>query len=418
MINGRDIIFVSSIDWGHLWQVHQEIAVRFARAGNRVIYIENTGVRSPGLVDTGRVALRLKRWAASLPGSGVRQVAPNIHVVSPLMFPPFGPGWRRLINRHALSLPVRRVMRRLRVRDPIIWTYLPTDTALGLIEQFRTSRSTLVYYCVADFSQLTPHADRLRENEEEIVRRSDLVFANSLQLAAHCRRWRDEVHVFPPGVDLDKFPLDRGSHADANLSTLREMANENGHPAARPLRPPVIGYVGGLHRLVDYDLLSEAARARPLWSWVFVGAVQAPVARLKALPNVFLTGQREHHELERYIRAFDVCLIPYLVNSATATVAPVKLNEYLAVGKPVVSTRLPTVCEFNSAYNILTTAPNEPMQFISAIEDALGQSNGRETIEGRRAVASLNDWTLRFDLMSELLAEGQEQTEYGRLNRL
>src|SRR5437763_4804834 len=169
MISGRDIIFISSIDWGYLWQVHQEIALRFARAGNRIIYIENTGIRSPSLTDAGRVALRLKRWATSLRSSEVCQVASNIHVISPLMFPPFGPEWMRLSNRHAFSWPLRGVMRRLGARDPIIWTYLPTDTSLSLIEQFATARSTVVYYCVADFSQLTPHADRLRATEEMIV---------------------------------------------------------------------------------------------------------------------------------------------------------------------------------------------------------------------------------------------------------
>jgi hypothetical protein len=74
MITGRDIVFISSIDWSYLWQVHQEIALRFAQAGNRVIYIENTGVRSPGLSDAGRILLRLKSWAKSLPSRGLRQV--------------------------------------------------------------------------------------------------------------------------------------------------------------------------------------------------------------------------------------------------------------------------------------------------------------------------------------------------------
>src|SRR5205085_2856399 len=144
-------------------------------------------------------------------------------------------------NRHAFSWPLRGVMRRLGVRDPILWTYLPTDTSLSLIEQFATARSTLVYYCLADFSQLTPHADRLRATEEMIVKRSDLVFANSLQLAEHCRRWKDEAHIFPPGVDMDKFPLSGGCHAAAALELRREAAaNSNGHSAAGLLPRPVI----------------------------------------------------------------------------------------------------------------------------------------------------------------------------------
>lgn len=405
MISGRDIIFISSIDWNYLWQVHQEIALRFANTNNRVIYIENTGIRRPGLVDTGRVALRLKRWVTSQRSHGVRRVAPNVYVISPLMLPPFGPAWMRLINRRALSLPLKRTLARLGVRDPIIWTYLPTDTSIDLIEQLGRPRSTLVYYCAADFSQLTPHADLLRAAEEIVVKRSDLVFANSLQLAEHCRRWKDEVHIFPPGVDMDKFPLHGSGHSDAALNLGREAAaHATNKSAARSWPRPVIGYVGGLHRFVDYDMLIESARARPDWSWVFVGAVQAPVERLAALPNVFMAGPKPHQELAYYIGVFDVCLIPYLVNTSTATVAPVKLNEYLAVGKPVVSTKLPTVCAFNREHKILCTVNNDPEQFISAIEHALKQPKDAQTIESRRKVAALNDWQVRFDAMNELLS--------------
>src|SRR3954451_7846967 len=102
MITQQDIICISSIDWGFLWQGHQEIASRFARAGNRILYIENTGVRSPGLADAGRVSERLRKWAKSLLSGGVREVAPNIYVCSPLVLPPFGARWQRFINRHVL----------------------------------------------------------------------------------------------------------------------------------------------------------------------------------------------------------------------------------------------------------------------------------------------------------------------------
>ena len=78
MITGHDILYISSIEWDFLWQSHQEIVRRLAAAGNRVLYIENTGVRSPGLKDTKRVASRLSRWLKSLRSGGVRHVAENI----------------------------------------------------------------------------------------------------------------------------------------------------------------------------------------------------------------------------------------------------------------------------------------------------------------------------------------------------
>src|SRR6266480_3218608 len=100
-VSAQDIIIISSIEWDFLWQVHQEIAFQFAATGNRVLYIENTGIRAPALQDAGRVASRLKRWAGSFFSHGVREVLPNIFVVSPLVAPPFGSGVSRFLNRHA-----------------------------------------------------------------------------------------------------------------------------------------------------------------------------------------------------------------------------------------------------------------------------------------------------------------------------
>ena len=110
-LSGHDIILISSIEWDFLWQPHQEIASRLAEAGNRVLYIENTGIRSPGLRDAGRVALRLRRWLSAMRSRGVRQVAPNIHLLSPLVLPLFGSRAHRLANRHVLSCRVGRAAR-------------------------------------------------------------------------------------------------------------------------------------------------------------------------------------------------------------------------------------------------------------------------------------------------------------------
>ena len=101
MITNRNIIFISSIEWDFHWQIHQEIASRLAKAGNHVLYIENTGVRAPRLRDAKRIAVRLKNIGTSLFSHGVRQVAPNIHVLSPIVLPPFGSYSERVGNNPA-----------------------------------------------------------------------------------------------------------------------------------------------------------------------------------------------------------------------------------------------------------------------------------------------------------------------------
>ncbi len=116
-------------------------------------------------------------------------------------------------------------------------------------------------------------------------------------------------------------------------------------------------------------------------------------------------GQKSHDELAKFITDFDVCMVPYLVNPSSATIAPVKINEYLAVGKPVVSTELPTVCEFNQQHKILITAPNNSESFLGAIEQALRLPKDMQAIARRREVAALADWQNRFNAMNELIDE-------------
>jgi glycosyltransferase involved in cell wall biosynthesis len=401
MFTDQDIVCISSIDWGFLWQGHQEITSRLARAGNRILYVENTCVRPPVLADAGRISERLRKWVKSLLTGGVREVAPNIYVCSPLVLPPFGAKWQRFINRHLFLPMVRRAARRLGMRDPLIWTYLPTDTAFDLIQLLRTPRSLVVYYCTADFEQLTPRRDELRESERQVIQASDVIFAQEAELAARAARWNRNVHVFPGGVNLDAFPL--SDHANGNGSA-EVTEDASGLGLLQTLPRPVIGYIGGLHRHVDYGMLSEMARACPHWSWVFVGAIQTSVAGLAGLPNVHLLGQQQHDSLVRYIRQFDVCIVPYINSHFTATVVPTKINEYLAAGKPVVSTELPAVREFNAQHDVLQTSA-EPKEFLRAIERALQSGTDEAAIARGRAVAELGNWDSRLEAMSQFIEE-------------
>ncbi len=402
MITGQDIICISSIEWDFLWQGHQEITSRLAQAGNRVLYVENTGVRSPGIKDAGRVVARAKNWLRSVFSGGLREVHSNIYVCSPLVLPPFGSRARRYFNRRFLLPQVRRVAERVGLRDVLIWTYLPTDTTLDLIEILRTPRSLVVYYCIADFAQLTPQVQRMRESEKSLIKKSDLIFAQGPELAAHCGQWNEQVHIFPFGVDLAKFPPDEtgnGNHAARH----RMSPAADGAASLQTLARPMIGYIGGLHLHVDYGLLIKMAQARLDWSWVFVGPTQTSVAGLEELPNVYLLGHKPHHNLVHYIRQFDVCIVPYVNSLYTATVVPTKINEYLAVGKPVVSTMLPAVCEFNKEHHVLQTAPTEPSKFLHAIDRALHEPSDKATIARRREVAALGNWDTRVYAMSALI---------------
>ena len=186
MISGRDIVYITGIEWDFLWQTPQEVAARLAQAGNRVLYIENIGIRSPGIRDAGRVVSRLKRWTRSSRSQGVRQVASNLYVCSPLVLPPFGPRWQGQINRRFLLPLVRRAAHNLNMRDILLWTYLPADTAVDLIRLLRSQRIVVVYYCMHDFAQLTPAVYQVRRSEKQLVHLNDLVFVSCAYLYTYC----------------------------------------------------------------------------------------------------------------------------------------------------------------------------------------------------------------------------------------
>lgn len=401
MLSGRDIVLISSIEWDFNWQGHQELATRLARAGNRVLYVENMGVRSPGLRDARRVAQRLSHWAGSLLDGGVRQVSPNLHVCSPLILPPFGSGVGRQLNRQLLLPLIQRAVRKLGLEPEIVWTFLPTDTAASLVRMLSKPRGVVVYYCIADFAELTPRSQEMLNSERSLIEMSDVIFAQGARLAERCSRGARKVEVCPFGVNFDLFTRNAGDHDEPSVKDADATVKNSAAELMSVLPRPIIGYVGGIHSVFDVQMMASMARAKPEWSWVLVGPQQASAREMRRMPNVYLTGPKPHEELPDYISRFDVGIVPYILNRYTETVIPTKINEYLAMGKPVVSTNLPEVASFNNRHGVIITCPNLPAEFIASIEKALLSAGRAADDTRRRAVAAANDWGRRFERMSE-----------------
>jgi len=385
-----DVVILSSIDWGSLWQGPQEIAVRLGRAGRKVLYVENTGVRTPRLSDVGRVISRLARWGRTI-GIGQPEIARNVRLCSPLMLPPFGAAGQRDLNRRLFVPRVVQAARALGMKRVQIWTFLPTDTALDVIAGFGPDCQAVIYNCGADFTQLASPRDRARLEavEREVVQRSTVVFTNCNLLARRFAPLHPRVHALPGGVSLEAFPLDPPGETP---------------PELRDLPRPIIGYVGGLHRHLALDLLVAMAKARPHWSWVYVGPHQTDVTPLASLPNVHLLGPRPHDQLARYIRQFDACTIPYARSVYTETVVPTKLNEYLAMGKPVVSTDLPALADAPEVMEAIWTAAPVERPFLAALEAALAAPTGDSVSRERRVMAAAADWDARLGQMLSAFA--------------
>lgn len=387
MLGDRDIVFLSSLEWDQLWQGHQELASRLAAAGNRVLYVENIGVRAPRWQDRSRVVSRLQRWSGGVVRGGPREVADGLWVTAPLLLPPFGRG-RRTVNRRLLIPAVARAASGLGMRDPIVWTYLPTDTALDLISRLRSPRSPAVYSCLAEFSQLASDAGALARCERTLMATCDLVFALP-GLVGYCEQHSRRVMPWTPAVSTELFDPARAPRPPAALAGVRR---------------PIVGYVGGLHRHVDFGLLDALALKRPDWTWALVGPLQAPVGRLRERPNVRLLGAVNHTELPGAVGAFDVGIVPYDVSAYTDSVMPTKIGEYLAMGKPVVSTAIPgAVALERSTAGLVVTAPACPDDFVSAIERAMALAAGAGVGDRCRALAETWAWSRRIDEMSAAL---------------
>jgi len=386
MLKNKNIICISSIDWDFIWQGHQEIMSTFAKEGNQVLFIENTGVRAPHLKDLPRIKKRIKAW---LKGTmGFRNEAPNLYVYSPIIMPFPYSRIARWFNRRLLIRSIKNWAKIMDFYNPIIWTFLPTGTALDIINNLE--HKLLVYYCIADFNELADNPKKVNKTEEELIRKCDLIFAQGKVLEEKCRRFNPNVHIFPFGVNIENFTSLQ--HADANIP---EDIKEISHP--------IIGYAGGLHKHLDFQLLRSIAQAHPEWSLVLVGPLQHDEhLSLNGHKNIFLLNQKKFSQLPYYIKEFDVCIVPYRRTKYTDTVYPTKINEYHAMGKPVVSTFLPEVEKFNRENDNLIITGKSKEEFVQGILKALNDKD-ESLVHKRVASAKKNSWIMRINEMSNLI---------------
>jgi len=386
MLKNENIICISSIDWNFIWQGHQEIMSAFARSGNRVLFIENTGVRTPRIKDILRITDRIKNWLRGV--KGIRKEMENLYIFSPLVLPFPYSRIARWINCHLLLPILERWMKIMHFRNSIIWTFLPTGLAFDLLRDL--DKKLVVYYCIADFEKLVPNPHKVRKTEESVIRESDLIFVQGEQLKRRCEKFNPNVSIFPFGVNMDMFNKDNKRKKPSDISGIKGE---------------ILGYIGGVHRHVDFELIRFLAGRNPQWTVVLIGPIQADTLKLKDLRNVIFLDIKKHKELAAYIAGFNVCLIPYVLNKYTETVYPTKLNEYFAMGKAVVSTALPEIVEFNKRYDDIIYVGRDREEFEKHVKNALGEKD--ERLRDRRVeIARENSWERRIENMSSLI-EGE-----------
>ncbi len=387
MLNNENIICISSIDWDFIWQGHQEIMSTLAKNGNRVLFIENTGVRVPTVRDIPRITNRIKNWLKGV--KGIRKEADNLYIYSPLVFP--FPYFRmaRWINSRSIISVLGKWMKVVDFSNPIVWTFLPTPLSLDIADNLM--KKILIYYCIDNFGASSKSVKKIRKSEKNLLKKADLVFVTSQTLYDYCSRYNDKVYIFPFTVNFEEFEkarLKKDSAIDKSMN----------------FKKPIIGYVGGIHRWLDLNLIKETAKKYPDYSFVFLGPIQTNVSLLSGLKNIHFLGKKDHKEIPFFISHFDVCVIPYLITEYTKNVYPTKLNEYHAMGKPVVSTNLPEIINFNRKNDNLVLASRTYEEFMGNISKAISEPDAA-SVHKRISSAKINGWGIRIEEMVRLIED-------------
>jgi UDP-galactopyranose mutase len=278
------------------------------------------------------------------------------------------------------------------IENPVVWFYTP----MALPVAAAISPRACVYDCMDELSAFKGAHPELLTREAELFDVADLVFTGGHALFEAKKHLHSNIHPFPSSVDCPHF------------AQARERPPEPADQAEIP--GPRLGFFGVIDERMDLHLLESVARARPSWHLVLLGPVcKIDPADLPHLPNIHYLGSKTYAELPSYIAGWDVALLPFAKNEATRFISPTKTPEYLAAGKPVVSTSIRDVVRPYSVLGLARIA-DTPTDFVSACEAALNESNEKLLRRADPFLAKLS-WDLTWKQMETLMDRAASPSE-------
>jgi len=357
-----DLVCVSHLWWDWVWQRPQHLLSRLTQRRN-VLYVEEPRIQigpdyegfdiveADSNLRIGRLTYRSdaptfwERLHETLDRTGAHpfKVSDQIREAS-LMFE--SPMQERL-EREVVEYVAARRGERL-----VLWLYTPV-----VVQFIDLLQPDLVVYDVMDelsaFKFMPP---KLKQQEQELFARADLIFTGGPSLYEARRNRHSDVHLYPSGVDQAHF-------AQALSDDLPVP------PSIAALPSPIIGFFGVLDERLDRELLAQVAQLRPDWQWVMIGPIlKIEDSHLPRLPNLHYLGKQDYADLPAYLKAFDVAMMPFARNEATQFISPTKTLEYMAAHKPIVSTPITDVIGlYGSVVRIAHTAE----EFVAQVEAAL-----------------------------------------------
>jgi len=292
----------------------------------------------------------------------------------------------RRFNGWIVARSIRKAMQQLQFEQPVIVNaFMP---GMGLELKGKLGEKAIIYYCYDEISEAQWVGRHGKTEEKQFLEIADTVITTSDALWEAKERRSNRCFVVKNGVD---FPLFQ------HIGRLRSDLLSNDFP-----RPPKIGFVGSIDSRVDADLMTKVAQMCPSWEFEFVGPVvdQGVGARLQGVENITLSGPAQPSDLPDRMMHFDVGIIPFQHNGFTKFIYPIKVNEYLAAGLPVVMTDFAKIDELRGAVSIA----DDPDAFVRALETEMDRDNDQAR-EARISFASLNSWRVRAAQFSRIVAQ-------------
>lgn len=273
-----------------------------------------------------------------------------------------------------------------RIVRPVVWFYTP----MALPIAGGINACARVYDCMDELSAFKGAPKELLQREAELLAKVDLVFTGGQALFEAKKHLHRNIHPFPSSVDRAHFARARQRAVDPV-----DQAN---------IRGPRLGFFGVIDERMDTKLLEAVARSRPEWQLILLGPVcKIDDADLPRLPNIHYLGSKSYAELPAYIAGWDVALLPFAKNEATRFISPTKTPEYLAAGKPVVSTSIRDVVRPYSVLGLARIA-DTPTDFVAACEAAMSESNEKLLRRADPFLAKLS-WDLTWGQMETLVEQ-------------
>ncbi len=273
--------------------------------------------------------------------------------------------------------------------DTVIWATRPDHRAY--LDLFPTAR--LIYEVIDELEVFPLACDTMAQDHLRLLLESDVVTATAAILHATVQRIRPDAILAPNGVRIQDFQVEPGADPPPDLA-----------PVVRCGRP-IIGYYGALADWFDYELLAFAAQHSPQLSFVLIGPdYDQTVERLPRAKNLTWLGPKPYDELPRYVQWFDVATIPFKINHITEATSPIKLFEYMAAGKPVVTTALPE-CRRHKGVIVAESAEG----FVAALAEALSRRHDPSYLNALREEAAENSWDARVKTILYALGETETQ---------